>query len=278
MSIAGDDHEHSHPDGHCACGANLDDADFNVRLGLPDRVFALPEREHTPGVGMDTPDPSRAVFLEEPDLGCFVRATFRLPLTDGASLTYGLWIRVPATVAQTIGRVWRTDDYGTLRFDGRLGNGIAPFGLLDAPVQVEVTTPDELPRVVGSESEALQALLHTESDRSSVLAALETAGAHAAEGALEGLDAVLTTRPVAEGHERAIRILHEYDGTWQFVGSTDGTEENAVVMHFSHLLEHDRSLAAAEDLPIGGLMERQFVGWRRVQFSSEEEMDAYVEG
>ena len=278
MSFAGAGHEHSHPHGHCDCGAGFDDADVHARLGLPDRVLALPERERSPGVGMDNPDPYRAVFLEEPSIGCFVRATQRLPLTEGASLTYGLWIRVSPAVAQTIGRVWRTDEYAQLKFDGWLGNSIAPFGLLGAAVRVEVIAPEELPRVVSSESEALQGLLHTASDRSTVMAALESAGANGAEdGPLDGLDAVLTTRPVAEGHERAKLILHEYDGTWQFIGSTDGTEENAVVMHFSHLLEHDRSLAAAEDLPVGGLMERQFVGWRRVQFASEEEMDAYLE-
>lgn len=162
---------------------------------------------------MDSPDPYRAVFLEEPNAGCFVRATLRLPLTEGASLTYGLWIRVSPAVAQAIGRVWGTDEYAQLKFDGWLGNSVAPFGLLDAAVQMQVITPEDLPRVVSSASEALQGLLHTESDRSTVMAAVELDGENSAEGGLDGLNAVLTTRLVAEGRERAMLVLHEYDGT-----------------------------------------------------------------
>ncbi len=228
-------------------------------------------------MGLDDPDPWRAVFLEEAALGCFVRALLRLPLTEESSLTFGLWIRVSAAEAQKIGRAWHTNDYGSLRFDGWLANDIASFGHFDAPVQVEVQEHGELPRVVSSDDPALQKLLDHESDRAEVLAAVHATGARA-DDELHGLDAVLTTRPVAEGLERAMLVLHAHDRTWQIIGSTDGSEDNAVVIHFSHLVERDSSLAAAHDLPPGGIMERDFVGWRRVQFASDDEMDAYLDG
>lgn len=265
-----------HPD-HCTCGAHLVDSDLHVRLGLPDRVLALPEGEKTPGVGIDNTDPWRAVFLEEPTLGCFVRSTLRLPLTEDSSLTYGLWVRVSMADAQRIGRVWRTEEYAELRFDGWLANKLDPFDHLDAPVHVEVEAANELPHVVSSDSVPLQALLNTASERNAVLDAVAASGAMAARDGEAGLDAVLTTRPVAEGRERAMLILHQHDGTWQIIGSTDGTEENAVMIHFSHLVNQDSTLAEARDLPQGGLMERQWVGWSRLHFNSDDEMDAYLD-
>ena len=88
---------------------------------------------------------------------------------------------------------------------------------------------------------------------------------------------VVTTQPVAEGNERVKLIIHQHSGVWQFIGATGGTDENATVLHFSHLLDFDPALAQARRLPPGGVLTRMPIGWASQHFQSDEDMDAYFE-
>ena len=40
------------------------------------------------------PDPSAAVMMVVPELGGFIRALFPIKMTEGHTLTYGVWIGV----------------------------------------------------------------------------------------------------------------------------------------------------------------------------------------
>lgn len=88
---------------------------------------------------------------------------------------------------------------------------------------------------------------------------------------------VITTESVAGGQDRVLKVVHQNDGTWQFIGSTFDEGEVPVALHFSHLLQQDPSLSQVEHLPPGGVALREFKGWSVRQFGTDEELDAYFD-
>lgn len=162
---------HRHARDCTCCGGALDEHDRHVRLLLPDRIAERSEAERLLGVGLSDSDPSRAHFLEAAAYGCFVRSLLRVRLTDGYSLTYGLWVRVTPETAQRLGRVWENEDYYGLRFEGWLGNALPGLGHLDAPVTVGVVLAGDLPRVLGSPDPAAQTALSETHERVRILEA-----------------------------------------------------------------------------------------------------------
>lgn len=156
------------------CGGALDEFDRHVRFRLPDVIAALPDAEHTAGVGLSNHDPERADFLESADHGCFVRSLLRLPLTGGYALTFGVWLEVSPETAQRIGRLWSSDLYFTLAFEGRLANALPLVGALGAPVTAGAPMPAEgIPLVRTSTDPALAQALTVPQDAA---AAFEAAG------------------------------------------------------------------------------------------------------
>jgi hypothetical protein len=154
------------------CGHELDEYDRHVRFRLPDVIAALPDAERTPGVGLSNPDPVRADFLESAEHGCFVRSLLRLPLTGGYALTFGVWIEVTPETAQQIGRLWSSDLYFTLRFDGRLANELPVVGAAGAPVTAAAPVPaDGIPHVTASPEPRLAHALVTPQDAAGMLTA-----------------------------------------------------------------------------------------------------------
>ena len=114
----------------------------------------------------------RADFPLSADHGCFVRALLRLPLTDGYSLTLGVWVEVTPETAPRIGRLWSSDLYFTVRFEGRLANDLPTVGGLGAAVTAAAPLPaDGIPHVRSSTDEALERALRTEHDAATVFAA-----------------------------------------------------------------------------------------------------------
>lgn len=156
------DGHRGHPSGCSCCGGDLDEYDRHIRFRLPDVVAALPEAEHAAGVGLSDRDPDRADFLESAEHGCFVRSLLRLPLTGGYALTLGVWLEVTPETAQRIGRLWSSELYVTLAFEGRLANELPVVGALGAPVTASAPMPaDGLPLVRTSPDPALaDALAH----------------------------------------------------------------------------------------------------------------------
>ncbi len=74
--------------------------------------------------------------------------------------------------------------------------------------------------------------------------------------------AVFVTREVLDREEPILLVTHDADDHgWQFIGSTDGTPENARIIALHEAVEIDTSLWQLADLP---------VGWRAWRDSPED--------
>ncbi|MEY2538812.1 MAG: hypothetical protein QOG67_2552 [Verrucomicrobiota bacterium] len=63
--------------------------------------------------------------------------------------------------------------------------------------------------------------------------------------------AVFVTREVLEGREPIVRVTHDSDDHgWQFIGSSDGTSENARIIALSEAVNLDPSVLSLADLPV----------------------------
>jgi len=162
-----------HPSGCSCCGGDLDEFDRHIRFRLPDVVAALPDGEKTPGIGISDRNPERADFLESADHGCFVRSLVRLPLTGGYALTFGVWLEVTPETARDIGRLWSSELYFTLAFEGHLANELPLVGALGAPVTASAPLPaDGIPLVRTSSDPDLALALTTPRDAAAVFDAV----------------------------------------------------------------------------------------------------------
>ena len=63
---------------------------------------------------------------------------------------------------------------------------------------------------------------------------------------------VITTRFVIYDNSEIIRIIHEENGDWQFLGREENLKESdAVILSLGEMMEFDNSLSIVESLPIG---------------------------
>jgi hypothetical protein len=63
---------------------------------------------------------------------------------------------------------------------------------------------------------------------------------------------VLTTRFVIYDNSEIIRITHEENGDWQFLGCEDNLKESdAVVVSLGEMMDFDNSLSVVDSLPVG---------------------------
>ena len=63
---------------------------------------------------------------------------------------------------------------------------------------------------------------------------------------------VITTRFVIYDNSEIIRIIHEENGDWQFLGCEENLEESdAVVISLGEMMDFDDSLSIVESLPEG---------------------------
>jgi hypothetical protein len=137
---------HIESPGDCpCCGRPLDGRHRDTRFGWPDAVFELPERERTEGSWLNDEDPRKADFLMVPGVGSFVRALLPVPLTEGFSIRFGVWLEVDDDQWSRTYEDWWTPEYTQLRLPGRLANAIMPWGLLGAEVLAAPVDPEDLP-------------------------------------------------------------------------------------------------------------------------------------
>ncbi len=155
-----------------ACGRPVESHDRHVRFRLPDAVVRLPEQERTAGTWLADPDPGRAVMMEVPELGAFVRALLPVRLSGGHTVTFGLWVGIHPDDLQSALDVWRAPEYRDLRMSGHLANALPTWEVFEAPVSLAVTNPDATPYCVDSEDDELRSVLANEWDHEVVLAAL----------------------------------------------------------------------------------------------------------
>ena len=151
------------------CGRPLDAHNRHVRFRLPDPVNALPEREHTEGIWLSHDEPERAVMMQGPNVGAFVRSLLPVGLTDGFTVTFGVWLAIHPDDLQRIFGVWWEPVYRDLVVEGWLANALPPWGLLAAPATAAVREVDQTPYVTRSSDPELEAVLTHEWPHDEVL-------------------------------------------------------------------------------------------------------------
>jgi hypothetical protein len=73
------------------------------------------------------------------------------------------------------------------------------------------------------------------------------------------------TAQVLERAEPILHAVHDEDGEWQFIGSSDGTAENGRVITLQEAVELDPSVLQLADMPVGwhALRDSPEHAWRR---------------
>lgn len=92
---------------------------------------------------------------------------------------------------------------------------------------------------------------------------------------------VVTSPRVLTDGEPVTLVIHQHDGTWQFVEGSTVEEGDALVVHFLDLLRRDGGLEALRRLRRGQLALRPLVGdqpWEIHPFGSDEELDSLFSG
>jgi hypothetical protein len=133
--------------------------DRHLRFALPDLVAATEQREHAPGSWLSHVDARTSVMLQVPDVGAFVRALLPVRLSDGSTVTFGVWVSVHPAELQRAAAVWDRPDYRALTLDGLLANSVPPWGLLDAPVHIAVREVRHTPYCISSSDDGLARVL-----------------------------------------------------------------------------------------------------------------------
>ncbi|MFD0124002.1 DUF6348 family protein [Streptomyces virginiae] len=115
----------------CDCGGTLDPERPGFAHPLPHLIGALSPAEQAERVTVDT----GAVMVAE-GVGNFLKVRLPIRLDDGRTVVHLAWVRLAAEVIEDYTRRVHAGTLEGLRFEGRLGNAIEPWGeeLLQAPV------------------------------------------------------------------------------------------------------------------------------------------------
>jgi hypothetical protein len=72
---------------------------------------------------------------------------------------------------------------------------------------------------------------------------------------------VFTTKYVVKNNSPIVRVLHDEDGDWQFLGSEGNLQEtDAMVVSLGEIIEFDTTLSEIINLPIGKQALRTNIG------------------
>lgn len=63
--------------------------------------------------------------------------------------------------------------------------------------------------------------------------------------------AVITTKYIVQEKQPVLRVIHDNDGDWQFLGNQEVTEADAMVLSMAQMLQMDGTLAEVLDIPEG---------------------------
>lgn len=90
---------------------------------------------------------------------------------------------------------------------------------------------------------------------------------------------VYTSALIRDGKEPVVYVAHDEGGAWQFHGTSDSSQQTAVVVCFHHLTDQDVSLHELADLPSGWCAWRDTPEqpWQREPMPPEEESAAAPE-
>jgi hypothetical protein len=150
------------------CGRPRDEHNRDVRFKLPDPLLKLSAEELRSKIwGND-------YLLQVQGIGAFVRALLPVHLAGGQMLTFGLWLGVRPEELKTLWEIWESPEYLGHEFQGWCANAVPPWkqAVLAAPVIARPRKQDELPWVVSSSSELMQAILEREWPHEEILPGL----------------------------------------------------------------------------------------------------------
>jgi hypothetical protein len=156
------------------CGRPVAEHNRHVRFLLPEPVLALPAQELTPGTWMSHASARESVMMQVPNVGAFVRVLLPVHLSEGDSVTFGVWLAIDprGDTLRSVAEVWGDVRYADLQLEGWLGNKLPSWGLLASPVTAAVRDVDETPYCVASADDMLNRVLTEEWDRDAVLTAI----------------------------------------------------------------------------------------------------------
>jgi hypothetical protein len=129
----------------CAiCGRFHDEEMRDVRAGLPEAIFALPEKERT----------ARAVVAPTGDFASldgeqhFVRALLEVPIpSEDDVFGWGVWIRLTADDVRDVAVRWVDEASVGHSYPGWLATHLPAYGsTLDLPGTLTLRSVDKLPR------------------------------------------------------------------------------------------------------------------------------------
>jgi hypothetical protein len=130
------------------CGEHHDELMLDIRMGLPEPVFALSdsERAERAEFGDDSGIYREAGGAEH----YYVRGLLEIPIRSlERYFGYGAWIEVDGESYDRLGELW-DDELGREEppFSGRLANELAPYdGTFGLPVMLQLREVDLLPVV-----------------------------------------------------------------------------------------------------------------------------------
>jgi hypothetical protein len=152
-----------HLPGCSCCGAPLDPVDLDIRLELPDPILAL-SPEHRSTVWGDRN------FQQADGVGAFIRCLMPVALSGQATVTYSVWLGVPADQLRQAYAEWETPAYADLKLDGVIANAVKPWpDLFGDAAQAEVRDLNSLPYLVARQNSVLSRVLTQVWDRDDVL-------------------------------------------------------------------------------------------------------------
>jgi hypothetical protein len=118
----------------CCCGGELDPEHPGFELPMPHLVAELSEEERAACVRVDT-----GTMMVAEGVGNFLKVRLPIPLADGRTVIYLLWIYLEAQVIEEVVARVHDDTLPGHRFEGLLCNAFGPWGaeVLRAPVVLE---------------------------------------------------------------------------------------------------------------------------------------------
>jgi hypothetical protein len=148
--------------------------DRQVRFTLPDPVLNA-RRATTNETWMSHPTAGESVMMQVSGLGAFVRVLLPVRLTEGHTVTFGVWLAIDPRELESVYGAWWKPEYRELRLTGRLANIIPPWGMLAAPVATVVRDAEQTPYCDRSDDPLLDRVLHDEWAHDLVLSAVDKA-------------------------------------------------------------------------------------------------------
>ena len=144
------------------CGREVNDHNVHIRFFLPDAVLQSAEQHHAPDAWLSHEEPNGSVMMQIPGIGSFVGALLPVSLSEGHMLTFGVWVAISTPELHRTLSTWWAPEYADLRLTGFIANTVNPWGLLGAPVTLEVRNPEHPPYCVSSPQQDLSDVLQQE--------------------------------------------------------------------------------------------------------------------